>query len=255
MTGASPLPTLEGDSYQSRPLLDTKRDGILFEESVVISVGDIVWSGWVFRESHSNSINGNRKRGLWIEGVRDWGAVDLRKGVVAVLDLAGDCLDCSQVIIHLRNELGETRMFRSKSWTEFSFFVAEFNAFGIPTHTSKYIPLSHRNVNRNDNMISNPHITRLCCSSWMNKIAERRDQLEFLVHLSTPQSAFPLDSCIARGQRMPDHNRNISLNATRIYPTSFPGIYESSMPTPSSMESAPSTLQPGIPIVPSIRKV
>jgi len=67
----------------------------------VIFVGDIVWSGWVFRS--------NLKRGLWIEGVREWpGEMDLRSGVVAVLDLAGDCLDCSQVIIHLRNELGET---------------------------------------------------------------------------------------------------------------------------------------------------
>ena len=83
--------------------MDGKRDGISFDESVVIFVGDIVWSGWVFRS--------NLKRGLWIEGVREWpGEMDLRSGVVAVLDLAGDCLDCSQVIIHLRNELGETRI-------------------------------------------------------------------------------------------------------------------------------------------------
>jgi hypothetical protein len=77
----------------------------------VIFVGDIVWSGWVFRQS-------NLKRGLWIEGVKEWpGGMDLRSGVVAVLDLAGDCLDCFQVIIHLRNELGETRMFpRTYGW-------------------------------------------------------------------------------------------------------------------------------------------
>ena len=34
-----------------------------------------------------------------------------------------------------------------------SFFVAEFNAIGIPTYTSEYIPPAHGNVNRNDNVI------------------------------------------------------------------------------------------------------
>ena len=27
--------------------------------------------------------------------------------LVAIMDLAGDCLGCSQIIIHLRNPLGE----------------------------------------------------------------------------------------------------------------------------------------------------
>ena len=27
--------------------------------------------------------------------------------LVAILDLAADCLDCSQIVIHLRNPLGE----------------------------------------------------------------------------------------------------------------------------------------------------
>ena len=76
----------------------------------MIFVGDIVWSGWVFRNNLVRNGSGAGKWGLWIEGVREWpGGMDLRSGVVAVLDLAGDCLDCSQVIIHLRNELGETR--------------------------------------------------------------------------------------------------------------------------------------------------
>jgi hypothetical protein len=122
VAGASPLPTLEGDSYQSPCLSsssDGKRDGIYFEESVVIFVGDTVWSGWVFWDSIiSGNYDGNigkRSRGLWIEGVREWpGGMDMRQGCVAILDLAGECLDCSKVIIHLRNELGETRILPSR---------------------------------------------------------------------------------------------------------------------------------------------
>ena len=125
----------------------------------MIFVGDIVWSGWVFRNNLLNNNAGTAgKRGLWIEGVRDWpGGMDLRRGLVAVLDLAGDCLDCLQVVIHLRNELGETRISppppQDVRLMVGSFFVAEFNAFGIPTYTSEYIPSSHGNVNRNDNVI------------------------------------------------------------------------------------------------------
>jgi len=81
----------------------------------VIFVGNTVWSGWVFTEYCSNNVGnldnfGRRGKGLWIEGVKEWpGGMDLRQGCVAILDLAGDCLDCSKVVIHLRNELGETR--------------------------------------------------------------------------------------------------------------------------------------------------
>jgi hypothetical protein len=70
---------LEGERFQSR--LCDKRDGtsssfIEFDvvmEHVMIWVGDVVWSGWVF--------NDKGVIGLLIEG-QNWGELDLRKGYV-----------------------------------------------------------------------------------------------------------------------------------------------------------------------------
>jgi hypothetical protein len=78
MAGASPLPTLEGERFQSR--ICGKRDGIssfidfdVILEHVVIWVGDVVWSGWVFDDKGAI--------GLLIEG-QSWGELDLQKGYV-----------------------------------------------------------------------------------------------------------------------------------------------------------------------------
>ena len=67
---------------------------------VIDSGGGISWNGWVF-------VDANGSRGLFIEG-QHWLGVDLRKGLVAILDLAADCLACSQLFVLLRNPLGET---------------------------------------------------------------------------------------------------------------------------------------------------
>jgi len=66
----------------------------------VILVGEVEWRGWIYCSDFG-------VRGLFIEG-QHWREVDLRKGLVAVLDLASDCLGCSQLIIRLENELEET---------------------------------------------------------------------------------------------------------------------------------------------------
>jgi hypothetical protein len=74
MAGASPLPTLEGDRFQSQYI---KRDGIdilsfnVVLERVVIFVGGVEWTGVVFDDFGS--------RGLFLQG-QHWGDVDLRKG-------------------------------------------------------------------------------------------------------------------------------------------------------------------------------
>jgi hypothetical protein len=105
-TGASPLPTLEGDRFQSQSCDGDKWDGIeicelgSLRERVVIDVGGISWYGRIFLE-------GNGMKGLFIEG-QHWLGVDLRKGLVAILDLAADCLGCSQLFVLLRNPLVET---------------------------------------------------------------------------------------------------------------------------------------------------
>jgi hypothetical protein len=118
MTGASPLPTLEGDRFQSQYI---KRDGIdilsfnVVLERVVIYVGGVEWNGVVFDDYGV--------KGLFLQG-QHWADVDLRKGycplilesiddsrLVAILDLASDCLGCSQIIIRLENTLGETCIF------------------------------------------------------------------------------------------------------------------------------------------------
>jgi len=94
------------------------------EEVITIYFGSYVWVGKVFVE-----LDG--VKGLFLEG-QHWGELDLRKGyvsqssaivlsgrgcvmlicggfrVVAILDLAGDCFGCSQLVLHLRNSLGET---------------------------------------------------------------------------------------------------------------------------------------------------
>ena len=83
MTGASPLPTLEGERFQSRS--SGKRDGIhsnaldvgVVRERVVINVGEVVWSGWIFEDSGL---------GLFLEG-QHWGEVDLRTGYKRFLSL------------------------------------------------------------------------------------------------------------------------------------------------------------------------
>jgi hypothetical protein len=114
MAGASLLPTLEGDRFQSQYI---KRDGIdilsfnVVLERVAIFVGGVEWTGIVFDDFGS--------RGLFLQG-QHWADVDLRKGLipcvwtdgrlVAILDLAADCLGCSQLIIRLENTLGETCM-------------------------------------------------------------------------------------------------------------------------------------------------
>jgi len=105
-TGASPLPTLEGDRFQSQSSDGDKWDGIeicdlgSLRERVVIDVGGISWHGRIF-------LDGNGMKGLFIEG-QHWLGVDLRKGLVAILDLAADCLGCSQLFVLLRNPLVET---------------------------------------------------------------------------------------------------------------------------------------------------
>ena len=99
---------MEGESFQS--LYNSgKWDGIIdfstspAVEKVVILVGGVEWRGWVF---WSDLLGVN---GLFIEG-QHWQEVDLRKGLVAVLDLASDCLNCQQFIIRLENPLEETCM-------------------------------------------------------------------------------------------------------------------------------------------------
>lgn len=76
MAGASPLPTLEGERFQSHTY--GKRDGTssfidfgVVLEYVMIWVGDVVWSGQIF--------DNNGVIGLLIEG-QNWGEIDLRKG-------------------------------------------------------------------------------------------------------------------------------------------------------------------------------
>jgi len=68
---ASPLPTFESDSFQSR--LNDKRDGIIIWEEEVITIyfGSYVWIGRIFEELGV--------KGLFLEG-QDWEEVDLRKG-------------------------------------------------------------------------------------------------------------------------------------------------------------------------------
>jgi hypothetical protein len=67
----------------------------------VIDVGGAIsWTGWIF-------VDQNGTRGLFIEG-QHWLGVDLRKGLVAILDLAADCLGCCQLFVLLRNPLAET---------------------------------------------------------------------------------------------------------------------------------------------------
>ena len=76
-TGASPLPTLESERFQSRT--GGKRDGIInfdVRERVVIRVGEVVWTGWTFVDSGL---------GLFIEG-QNWGEVDLRTGYNVLQD-------------------------------------------------------------------------------------------------------------------------------------------------------------------------
>ena len=79
-TVASPLPTLESESFQSR--CSGKRDGIhdvgssfgvsfgTVLERVMIHVGDAEWMGWTFDP---------QDKGLFLQG-GNWGEVDLRKG-------------------------------------------------------------------------------------------------------------------------------------------------------------------------------
>jgi len=82
-----------------------KRDGIdilsfnVVLERVVIYVGGVEWNGVVFDDYGV--------KGLFLQG-QHWAGVDLRKGLVAILDLASDCLGCSQLIIRLENTLGDT---------------------------------------------------------------------------------------------------------------------------------------------------
>ena len=76
MTGASPLPTLESERFQSRT--NGKRDGItssfpgVFLEQVVIQVGEVTWFGWIYEDYGVI--------GLFIDGQQNWGDVNLRKG-------------------------------------------------------------------------------------------------------------------------------------------------------------------------------
>ena len=76
MTGASPLPTLESERFQSR--VNGKRDGItssfpgVFLEQVVIQVGEVTWFGWIYEDYGVT--------GLFIDGQQNWGDVNLRKG-------------------------------------------------------------------------------------------------------------------------------------------------------------------------------
>jgi hypothetical protein len=110
---ASPLPTVESDSFHS---LTSKRDGINETsgshsfvngfanvnfgsalERVVINVGDVEWQGRTFDAG---------EKGLFLAG-GCWGDVDFRKGLVAILELA-ECLGCSHLIIGFENTLAET---------------------------------------------------------------------------------------------------------------------------------------------------
>jgi hypothetical protein len=110
---ASPLPAVESDSFHS---CSSKRDGINETggshsfangfanvnfgsplEGVVINVGDVQWRGWTFDAA---------EKGLFLAG-GCWADVDLRKGLVAILELA-ECLGCSHLIIGLENTLAET---------------------------------------------------------------------------------------------------------------------------------------------------
>jgi len=105
-TVASPLPTLESESFQSR--CSGKRDGIhdvgssfgvsfgTVLERVMIHVGDAEWMGWTFDP---------QDKGLFLQG-GNWGEVDLRKGLVAILELA-ECLGCSHLIVGLENTLAD----------------------------------------------------------------------------------------------------------------------------------------------------
>lgn len=96
MAGASPLPTLESERFQSRTY--DKWDGIqqqttssssssfvqVILEQVVIYVGEVLWSGWIFEDFGV--------RGLFLEG-QHWGDVDLRKGYVTNLESVTDPTD------------------------------------------------------------------------------------------------------------------------------------------------------------------
>ena len=93
---------MESERFQSP--YSGKWDGIDYSavvENVLILVGDVEWRGWIFGSDLG-------VHGLFIEG-QHWQEVDLRKGLVAILDLASDCLNCQQLVIRLENTLEETR--------------------------------------------------------------------------------------------------------------------------------------------------
>jgi hypothetical protein len=73
--------------------------------------------------------------------------------LVAILDLASDCLGCSQLIIRLENTLGETCT-SPLCQSNHSIITTNFNAFGISTDSSQYTSTKYRNFNRNDNITS-----------------------------------------------------------------------------------------------------
>jgi hypothetical protein len=70
---------LESERFQSHTY--DKRDGIIqnsFQvllEHVVIYVGEVMWSGWIYEDLGV--------RGIFIEG-QHWGDVDLRKGYLHI---------------------------------------------------------------------------------------------------------------------------------------------------------------------------
>jgi len=114
---------LEGERLQSpfagfasHIITGAKRDGISFgrviEQIVIFGYErQVVWTGYVFQEVSSEEAG----LGVFLEGHannskegRVWDGLELRSSLVALLDLAGDCLGCDQIIIDLGTDLAQT---------------------------------------------------------------------------------------------------------------------------------------------------
>jgi len=73
---------------------------------------EVVWTGYVFQDFSSEKGG----LGVFLEGRKNnsnkeskvWDGVELRSSLVAILDLASDCLGCDQLIIDLGSDLGQT---------------------------------------------------------------------------------------------------------------------------------------------------